>query len=307
MRLAWRLSVRSLRAAGGRSLLVVLLLAIPLSLSLAGLTLRQSSQMPIDTRVGAIMGQASEVLLSQRLTGKPSAESITRGQEDVSQLLGRTVPLVPEVGGDVPLRVSDREVDTYLYGLANDPIHDGRFHVLAGGWPEDARSVALSESAATLARASVGDTVTLGDGQGTEAHVAGIVAIATDRERRFMVAEPEFALDLVPISSEAGVDTGRSGTLIWYPRHPLSTQDRSLLAASGQWRVKTRSFNEQQQQADHEGGGTGPDEVKTLIIGVFLLLIAEMALLVFAVYAVTLAALRREFALLAVIGSSPAQ
>lgn len=253
------------------------------------------------------MGQASGVLLHQRLTGEPSAESAARGQEALNELLGRSVPLAIEVGGPVPLRVPDHEVNTYLYGFAQNPIHEGRFHVLAGGWPADSRSVALSESAATLAGVSVGDTVTLGDEPGTRARVVGIVAIATDRERRFMVTQPELALDLLPAAEASESRLGQSGTLVWYPERPLSAGDRAVLAGSDSWRVKTRAFTAQQQLADHAGGPAGLDEVKSLIIGIFVLVVAEMALLVFAVYAVILATLRREFALLAVVGGSPAQ
>lgn len=312
MRLAWRLATRSLRVAWGRSLLVVVLLAVPLAATLAALTLRQSTNLPIETRVEAIMGQASAVLIHDRLTGAPSAESMREAEAELEELLGRPVGLDAEVGGGVPLRVADREVNTYLYGLADSALHDGRFAVLDGAWPADADSVALSESAATLAGASIGDTVTLGDKPGTQTTVTGIVAVPTDRERKFILTQPELGMTLVPppAAQDAAYDAGLmdgAGTLIWYPESDLTAAEQRVLSGAESWRVKTRAYVRDMIHDDQMSDGVGTDEVKNLIVAVFGVLMIELFMLIAAIYMVIIGSLRREFALLAVVGSSPRQ
>lgn len=310
MRLAWRLATRSLRVAWGRSLLVVALLAVPLAAALVALTLRQSAELPIETRVEAVMGQASAVLVHPSLTVTPSAESIARAETELGAALGRSIRLEAEVGGGVPLRVSDREVDTYLYGLAESKLHDGLFTVLEGSWPSGPDSVALSESAAALTGAQVGDSVALGDEPRSRATVSGIAAIPTDRARKFMFADPDLALSLVKAGQDepqVAAQEDRAGTVVWYPESDLTGAELRTLSGSESWQVKSRSYVRSQLEADQSSSVGGTDEVKTLIVAVFGALMIELFMLVVAIYMVMIGSLRREFALLAVVGSSPRQ
>lgn len=304
MRLVLRLAVGSIRRYWGRFILVLALLSLPLGLALAAITLRTSSQMTPETMTSAVMGRSEGVVQHRELSGGIDTDRATdRAERQLTDVLGRPVDLVVEVNTPLAVGLGEREVDAFAYGLDADPLHEGRFMVLEGRWPKGTAEVVLSRQVAGILQADSGSEVGVGNG-GTRAVVVGIAVIPTDTTRRFALTTPRLAADLMLVPAP-GQDfaTDAAAVVVWHLRESLPAPDLQRVDELEAWKVKSREAQRQNLAADRQGGPSAPDEMNLLVGSVFAFVVAEVALLIAAVYAVTTGSLRRELALLAVVGA----
>lgn len=303
-RVALRLATRGMRRAWRRNLILLAALVVPLALAAALSTVRSTSILSPDTRVAALIGQSQSVVHNGAFVREQGPErALAIGSAELARAAGRSVESYVEVNGYLPASANGRQVDSFGYGLDLEvAIHRGRFHVLDGRPPRAEGEVALSQSVAQRLGADVGDQVGLGP-DSAPARVTGILAIVTDTLRRFVVTTPLTAIrntpGAVPTDGPHASISGRDGTVLTW--HVPVRLDSEALSAKG-WNVDDR----ERAFLLSDGESAVPeDEATAWILGLTVLVVAELGLVLGAVYAMVVRGNRRELALLASAGAGP--
>ncbi|MEV7227124.1 hypothetical protein AB0M79_08880 [Polymorphospora sp. NPDC051019] len=303
-RVALRLAVRGMRRDRRRTFILLAALVVPLAVAAALSTVRATSILSPETRVEALIGQSQSVVNNGAFVREQGVErALATGSAELSRAAGHSVESYVEVNGYLPAAANGRQVDSFGYGVDLDAaIHRGRFHLLDGRTPRGDREVALSQSVAERLGVGIGDEVGLGP-DAAPATVTGVVAIVTDTLRKFVVTTPLAAVRNTPGAASAGGQQellpGRNSTVLTW--HVPVRLDSEALRARG-WSVsdRQRAF----LLSDNESMVPG-DQVNAWILGITVLVVAEIGLVLGAVYAIVVRGNRRELGLLASAGAGP--
>ncbi|MFE8990613.1 FtsX-like permease family protein [Streptomyces collinus] len=308
-RIAFRIALRRVRRDRKRTLALTAALLVPLTLAVTLVTLRATSEMSEDERVGTLIGQSQGVLRNLDFVAQRGAErALAEGPRALSSAAGRDIEVVPEVDGPLSVSSDGLQVDSFGYGLElEQPLHRGRFVLTDGRAPRAPDEVALSPSVAQRLGARPGDRVEIGE-SGATAEVTGIAAIPTDTLRKFVVALPSVvagqAPDLPKPGQESSVAAAQDGTVVvWHTPDVPAPGAQKTMASQG-WRLEPRStaFDVARDAPD----SLLPEEsAAAWVIGLAVLVLGELGLVMGAVYAIVVRSNRRELALLAAAGAGP--
>lgn len=299
-RIAFRLALRRVRKDWRRSAAILTALTVPLAVATALAALNATSERSPESQVSSMIGQSRVVLRNAPLVAEAGATgALTRGPAEARAAAGRDIPMDPEVMGRLPVTAGGRQADTFGYGLdLSRPVHAGRFEFLDGRAPATDGEVALSASAADRLGVGVGEQVTF-EGGGS-ATITGVAAIVTDTLRLFVITRPELAArTIAPATGQAaGAEATNGANVVWYVPEEIDT--KALVA--DHWRAQHRA------EAYHEEEPSSilqPSEGATLVLAIAILVVAELALIIGAVYVIVVRSNRRELALLAAAGAGP--
>ncbi len=303
-RLAWRVGGPQLRRDRRRTLILILVLAVPLTMAVSLSTVNATSIFSPEDRVEVMDGQSRSILLNaQLLASEGPVATLRSGPELLREAVGREVPIFAEVSGPMSASAGGRQVDATGIGLELDePIHRGRFELIGGEPATTSREVALSRAVAERLDVEIGDEVELGP-QLTDIEVSGILLLATDTERAFAVATPETVIaGSAPLVEGEGARSERldreAVNVFWHS--PEAIDATQALDEQG-WRVESRkeSLALLRREAD-----VVRDEIQPLVAGGAVLVMAELGLVIAAAYTIVVARSRRDLALLACTGAS---
>ncbi|WP_435283961.1 FtsX-like permease family protein [Streptomyces koelreuteriae] len=308
-RIALRIALRRVRRDRKRTLALTAALLVPLTLAVTLVTLRATSEIPEDVRVGTLIGQSQGVLRNLDFVAERGAErALAEGPRALADAAGRDLDVVPEVNGPLAVSSGGLQVDSFGYGLELDrPLHRGRFVLTEGRAPRAPDEVALSPSVMTRLGVRLGDKVDLGEG-GAEAEVTGIAAIPTDTLRKFVVALPAVVAGQAPAlpkpGQESSMAAAQDGTVVvWHTPEALTPPAQRAMTEQG-WRLEPRSsaFDVARDAPD----SLLPEEsAAAWVLGLAVLVLGELGLVMGAVYAIVVRSSRRELALLAAAGAGP--
>ncbi|MET7511331.1 FtsX-like permease family protein [Streptomyces albidoflavus] len=306
-RVAARIALRRLRRDRGRTVFLTLALAVPLALAVALVSLVSTGQFSDETRVRALIGRSEAVVRSSTfVTEHGAGRALAEGPAVVHRTVGRELGLEPEVDGRLPVSAGGRQVDSYGYGVdLRHSVHEGRFTFRSGKAPSGAGEVALSQAVAERLGVGVGGRVAVGAAS-EPATVTGVAAIRTDTLRQFVLAMPATVAGLVPAPESGGraVSLSDATVVVWHATGPLADAERTALTEAG-WTAEPRAgFFDRNEEPD--GSFLPAESEATWIIGLAVLVLAEIGLIMGAVYGIVVRGNRRELGLLAAAGAGPA-
>ena len=203
LRPALRIARRELWRRKGRTILVVLLVAVPVAAVLAGTIVARTVRPPTEAALHNALGGAdarwdSGGALVPDEGGRPAAGArLGAGVED--QVPGSSSALLRSAGGSVATPAGDRNI-TVVAGPVAGPLASPRYEVLEGRLPTAPGEVALTPTLGDELGASVGDLVDIPelDLRGT---VVGVADRALWSDARELLA-PELP-DLEPSTVDA--------------------------------------------------------------------------------------------------------
>jgi putative ABC transport system permease protein len=184
-----------------------------------------------------------------------------------------------------------------------DPLAQGLYRQLSGHAPANADEVALTPYASSRLGAGVGGTVRLTDGSRTF-RVSGIVEDPSDLRVETAILRPG-ALPAAALSSDRGSlhwFVAIPGGLTWAQVKQLNTQ--GLVAVSRA--VLAHPPSKAEQYREFVGGGDDAGEVALVVVLVGGLAMLEVVLLAGPAFAVSARRRRRDLALVAATGGTPA-
>ncbi|HEX6675522.1 MAG TPA: ABC transporter permease [Actinomycetes bacterium] len=313
-RAALRVARREARRARGRSLLVVAMIAMPVAALAFAATIQDTFELSPDEQAGRQMGTAQAAVTwpsdgpvhqePDRLESIPVGPPARAGRPTVERLLALLPPgtrAVADQTGRLTVRTATgtgelraRMVD---YG---DPLARGLLRRRSGRAPSAADEVALTPAATSRLGAGVGGTVRLADGS-RSFRVVGVVEDPTDLRATTLVlrpgALPPAALSQDPHDLKWLVAT--PGPLNWAQVKQLNTHGVTVLSRY----VLAHPPGAAERYPEFQSGDE-PLGVAVLVGGMAML---EIVLLAGPAFAVGARRRRRDLALVAAAGGSPAQ
>ena len=320
--LAWR----DVRAHTTRTVLTVLLLALPVAVASGIVVVAATSDTTLQESLRGQLGSATGLVVDTTIDG-PVVQDVSGygelpGSEPVTGVLRdpltaeQVTALLPPGSTVLPLRLTDaflapqgwdgdpERMQRLLPAMALDTsaaVTAGMFDVLSGRLPQASAEVALTPGAARLADADVGDTVQVStdqDGAGpADAFPMEVVGIAV----RQGTAATTVAATALP--AQLGVD-GSSGREEWLVDSPtaLEPEDLQRLNAAGLTLLSPQTV------ADPPESVVAYDEpaineASALAAVAVLLVLLQIVLLAGPAFAVSVRQQRAEFALLAATGA----
>ena len=339
LRLAVRLAGRDARRALGRSVLVVIMVAVPVAAVVATWTLARTDDVsPAEALPGRI-GQADALVATYpfqaeggvyadprtgRVLGPRAAEEssdplaepevrpvdVTQARAEVLGLLDDVDRSVVLVRGQAPVDRGDgvdRQVSLVVGDLA-DPMLDGLVRVEEGRLPTGPDEVALT-AALSRTSGSVGDVLRVGADGGREVAVVGVVDLVDGPVDRTVLAPPEADDLLLP-----GGDVDTATTVEVYVDVPGDVGlVQALRLNEAGYPVLSRALAEDPPPQE---GWAPPDSTDPTLstsaseyVGLTLiaaLVLLEVVLLAGPAFAVGARRQERDLALLAATGAAPA-
>lgn len=300
MNVVTRLAWRSLSHNARRSALLIAVLIVPLTIGFALSIIRSSGEFTESGRLEALIGQSEVVVRNPDLLEEVG---VTRALETPPALDTGAFALVPEVVGPLSASAHGRQVAAAGYGLALDEaVHQGRFRLASGRAPRERDEVAVSRAVAERLKVGLGFGVTVGTST-APSEVTGILDDPADTTRQVVVTMPMAAAELMAGEGRApdhdGVTQSRLLAVLWHSAAPLALPD--TLIEQG-WITDTRVRAAQliAHESEERGSGSTP-----YILGLIIFVIAELGLILGAVYAIVVRSAQRELALLAAVGAGP--
>ncbi|MCP2256726.1 ABC-type transport system, involved in lipoprotein release, permease component [Streptoalloteichus tenebrarius] len=290
--LAARLAWRSLAANRTRSLLLVLLIALPLTLSSAVSVLVSTSSIAPEERRQLAMGMAATRVAIPGVSETATKESAARGGELIRQHGGPNAQPHPELRATLDVASGDRLITATTYGLEEpaSSLHDGRFPLVEGSLPTQSGQIALSVAAVERLRAEVGRPVRLGSSG--EVTVVGTIVDPTNTQRLWAVS---------PLDDVVRAATASTTAQPW-----MSWLLPPGVGAEGRWPVD-QGWRITSRQAAGESDDIVQTEINGMLFGLLALALGFVALLAGAGFAVIAADARRDLGLLGAVGAEPHQ
>jgi putative ABC transport system permease protein len=310
-RLALRMARRDARRSKGRTVLVLLMVGLPVLAIVGADTLNRTNDLSaveaLPSRLGAadarIEGVSRAPIVADPTIGEAlSVESPTDEPwtaAEVRAALPDGVQLVEQEAGMIALRtgIGYATVEAFAED-ADAPLRAGAYEVVAGRIALRDGEVAVSEAVAGRG-IEVGDRIELTRDE-VAVDVVGVVRSGSMPGSRFVVLPPE-AADLVD-NSRPLFFAGVPGGLDWPAVQQLNEQ--GLVALS---RVVLEDPPAPEEYLPPEWGSTGASSAEIAVIAlVVAALLLEVVLLAGPAFAVGLRRQRRDLALLAAAGGTPA-
>jgi putative ABC transport system permease protein len=321
-RTSWRLALRLARRDAlrnrGRSILVLVMIALPVLAVTAADVVIQTSQVSgvegLDRRLGAAdaqievpaggapMLQAFDPYDGNTSTGEGDAWPT---EEQVLGVLG-DVRLVEQRSGDVDVRTDDgvayaeaTEVDL------RDPLTDGLFDLTSGRWPTDPAEVVVNQAMLDQGYA-VGDRLDLVV-DGAPAPVVVGVAESTTSRNYPVAAGPVGSLGIEASTDEFGAGPAwlvGGGPVSWSQVKELNALGATVLSRA----VVTDPPPDSEIPEEIRGWSSGSDgDMVAVIVLIVVMALLEVVLLAGPAFAVSARRQSRTLALLAATGGTPAQ
>jgi putative ABC transport system permease protein len=304
---AWR--------AKGRSVLVLLMIALPVLAVTAADVVIQTSDVKAGEAVERTMGRADALVTVEpgvtdvvqapdpdQMSGwttRPKARP--RTLDDVQAALGREVEAVEVVRGG--RQVTTDAGRTYAELFETDltsPLTDGTFRLVQGRVPTEIGEVAVNGELAERGPYHVGDGLTLGNG--SSATVVGIVENAVVRSSAIAVASPGGLGLKTPEGRHAWlVDAG--GPVTWADVQALNAIGASVWSRA----VLTDPPPASEISAELGYDGGTDDAWLAVVVLVVVMALLEVVLLAGPAFAVIARRLQRSLALMAANGATPRQ
>jgi putative ABC transport system permease protein len=310
---ALRIARREARRYRGRAFLVAAMIAVPVAaLAFAAVaydTFQLSPQEKADRKMGAAQASISwpfDVPVHQLPDGTgfwPAA--VTAEAPATEPTVERLLPLLPPGSRAIPDQTGSLTMRTAA-GVGSlparmldyaDPLARGIFRPLSGRAPATVDEVALTPAASDRLGAGVGDTVRLADG-GRSFRVVGTVENPGDLRAETVVVHSGVTVSTDPQDMSWLVAT--PGPVTWAEVKQLNTH--GLAVVSRHVLVHPPSDAEQYTDGGYDSGDAGLS-IMVLVGGLAML---EIVLLAGPAFAVSARRRRRELALVAAAGGTPA-
>lgn len=274
-RVAWRDIARH----RGRSLLVVLLIALPVAAMVAGIALLRTTQPTQDRHATEQFGRADIV-----------AQGLSRKDLDAYLPSGSTVE--PMFSTDGQILVDGARPGVTVRGVVLDGLAQGMLTLMEGRPPKGAAEVAISRAVADLASAGIGGQITVDDQPPFT--VVGIVENGMNLGDRVVVEDP------------VAVETGDPEFASWLIAVPSGSDPDAVVAATydNTGIQKVAMFSRNVGGLQVIGGG---DSSSMMVLMLGSLALVEAALVASAAFAVSIRRRQRELGLLAANGATPGQ
>jgi putative ABC transport system permease protein len=322
-RTALRVARREARRARGRSVLVVAMIALPVATLAFGLVVTDTFKLTAAEQADRLMGAGQAVAIwPQRGPVQQEPDYLAFYQAGFTpQPAARTEPttqdllaLLPPGSRAVPDRAGHLSVHTAAgVGTVNarmldyaDPLARGILRPLSGRAPAAADEVALTPSAASRIGTGLGGTVRLADG-GRAFRVVGTVEDPADLRTELLVLRPGALSVAAPHPGLASADpqserwlVDTPGRITWDQVKRLNTS--GVVAVSRYVLAHMPSAAERYSEVGSSGGG--PTLAIVVLVGGMALL--EIVLLAGPAFAVGARRRRRDLALVAAAGGTPA-
>ena len=311
LRLAWRDAVRS----RGRSILVLVMIALPVLAVTAALVVQRTSDVSglegYDRRAGTAAAriwaepgsgpvvQAADPDDGSAWMGSGGGDDFTRG--DIAETLGRDVRVIEIRDSQDRVRIGERAV---AFGITEvdlaDPLSDGLFELADGELPTGPDEVVINRALAAKGVA-LGDRLDVA-GSGRTPRVVGIGESTVVRDWPFAFGA---AGSLV---ASDGASPGRTDWLVdtdavrWH--EVLELNERGALVLS---RAVLADPPRLGQLAEQMGYDTGQGDVIAIAALIAAMVLIEVVLLAGPAFAVGARRQSRTLALIAASGGTPAQ
>ncbi|MFE9428768.1 FtsX-like permease family protein [Kitasatospora sp. NPDC006697] len=293
-RIAWRLGFRLATRHRARSLLVCLAIALPVAVGVALAAVSVTAQISLPEAKAAAYGSAAGVITT---TG--DASTVLPPQQAAQQITpllppGSTTAFDTDVLG---LRLTgtgglEATVNGRIMDLSSPIIH-GVYRVDTGTPANKPGTIMLSTALATALHVSGHDAQV--DIDGHPWAVTALLSDRTDTNHRFFVLPPDAAFDAQGQAVLSGAKT--LGAPRWFVTPPPATD---MTALSGRLQEAGYSYSPNARAAALADPDVTADSTALLVsFG----LLAEIILLVTAVFAVVVRTQRRHMGLLAAIGA----
>ncbi|MFI7121490.1 FtsX-like permease family protein [Amycolatopsis sp. NPDC049868] len=286
-RLALRIAGRELRRSRGVTILVVALVALPLIGVCAYFTVTATSEFSPEERIARALGGADGRITSVPVPDVPLTEQVSAGEARLTTALGPGSDPEPLLETRAVVGAGNRDVSVALHAFAETATTSPLFGLVEGRAPEPEREIGLSVAVAGRLGVAPGETVRLSAG-GRDAVVSGLYADRIDTASAFVIVPltPSVLAAVDPV-----VSAGGDVSLVWLVRG-----EPGALAAAGETVL------------DRAGVLSRIEETPVLeVLGVFLAVLAEIAVVTCAAFAVVARRQRRTHGLLAVVGAEPRQ
>ena len=311
LRLAWRDAVRS----RGRSILVLVMIALPVLAVTAALVVQRTSDVNglegYDRRAGTAaariwaepgsgpVAQAADPNDGSAWLGPDAGDDFT--QADIAETLGRDVRVVEIRDSQDRARVGERAVDLGITEVdLADPLSDGLFDLASGALPTGPDEVVIN-SALAAKGVALGDELDVA-GSGRTPTVVGIGESTSVRDWPYAFGAPG------SLVAADGSSLGRTDWLV--ETDPVRWDEVLELNARGAF-VLSRAVLEDpprlDQLAEQMGYDTGQGDVIAIIALIAAMVLIEVVLLAGPAFAVGARRQSRTLALIAASGGTPAQ
>ncbi|MFD6067280.1 FtsX-like permease family protein [Amycolatopsis lurida] len=286
-RLALRIAGRELRRSRGVTVLIVTLVALPLIGVSGYFTVTATAEFSPEERIARALGGADGRITSIPVPDVPLAKQVSDGEARLAETLGRGSDPEPLLETRAVVGAGDRDVSVALHAFADNATTAPLFGPAAGRAPKSEREIGLSLAVAERLGVTPGETVRLSAG-GRDAVVSGLYVDRIDTASAFAIVPlgPSVLAAVDPV-----VRSGGDVSLVWLVRG-----DPGALAATGETVL------------DRAGVLSRIEETPVLeVLGVFFAVLAEIAVVTCAAFAVVARRQRRTHGLLAVVGAEPRQ
>lgn len=273
-RVAWRDITRH----RGRSVLVVLLIALPVAAMVAGIALLRTTEPSQERRDAEQFGSADLI-----------AQGVSRADLNTYLPSGTTVEAT--FFSDGQLLVDGSRPSVSVRGIDLDGLGHGALTLVDGRAPKGPNEVAITREVARLAKVSIGGTLTIDERP--PATVVGVVENGLNLSDRVVVEDPLAA------------QSGDPGSSTWLIRLPAGSDADAVIAqtydaTTGQQKISL--YSRTSGRLASVGGDMSP---AILVLGT--LALVEAALVASAAFAVSIRRRQRELGLLAANGATPRQ
>jgi putative ABC transport system permease protein len=273
-----RVARRDIARHRGRSLLVVLLVALPVAAMVAGISLYRTTTPTAERNDVAQMGQAD--LIAFKTTRSGVVASLPAGSV--------VEPLIYQEGR---LQLPGARRSVSLRAVDLDGVGRGMLTVVDGRVPKGPEEAAITAPVAGLAGVAIGGTIDIDDGPSLT--IVGIVE------------NPMNLGDAVVLLDPAGLAFDEESAT-WLVRLPSGVDPEAVVQASidpdtGEQQVLLQA--RQSRRLEQYGGDSASPTI--LVLGS--LALVESALIASAAFAVSIRRRQRELGLLAATGATPRQ
>ncbi len=312
---ALRMARREAWRAKGRSVLVLLMIALPVLAVTAADVVIQTSDVRAGEAVERTMGRADALVTVEpgvtdvvqapdpdQMSGwntRPKARP--RTLDDVQEALGREVDVVEVVRGGRQLTTDAGRTYAELFETdLTSPLTEGTFRLVQGRVPTEVGEVAVNGELAERGPYRVGDALQLVNG--SSATIVGIVENAVIRSSAIAVASPGgLGLKAPEGRHEWLVDAG--GPVTWADVQALNDIGASVWSRA----VLTDPPPASEVSAELGYDGGTDDAWLAVVVLVVVMALLEVVLLAGPAFAVIARRLQRSLALMAANGATPRQ
>lgn len=273
-----RVARRDIARHRGRSLLVVVLIALPVAAMVAGIAILRTTEPSQQRRDAEQFGRADLI-----------AQGVSRAELDPYLPPGSTVE--PMFSTDAQLLIDGSRPGVTVRGIALDGLAQGMLTLVDGRAPNGANEVAITSAVARIAKVSIGDSLVLDDQLPFK--VVGLVENGMNLSDRVVVENPN------------AVQSGDPGFASWLVGLPPGSDPDAVIAATHDDTTGAQEISLYSRSSGAIriiGGDMSP---AVLVLGA--LALVEAALVASAAFAVSIRRRQRELGLLAASGATPRQ